>query len=87
MYHCHLNMGSCVVIKLQLFKHSSSPLRLKEVQSQRSGCITFDLEEDGVMCQDRRMCPILPFSCPVTYVSSWIFVWLSQMFIKLVLRS
>lgn len=87
MYHCHLNVGSCVVIKLQLFKHSSSPLRLKEMQGQRSGCIMFDLEEDGIKCQDRRMCPILPFSCPVTYVSCWIFVWLSQMFIKLVLRS
>ena len=41
-------MGSCVIIKLQLFKHSSSPLRLKEMQGQLSGCITFDLEEDGV---------------------------------------
>ena len=87
MYHCHLNVGSCVVIKLQLFKHSSSPLRLKEVQSQRSGCITFDLEEDGVKCHDRRMRPILPFSCPITYVNCWIFVWLFQMSITLVLRS
>lgn len=87
LYHCHLNVGSCVVIKLQLFKHSSSPLRLKEMQGQRSGCIISHLEEDSVKCQDNRMCPTFPFTCPVTYVSYWIFVWSSQMFINSVLRS
>lgn len=55
LYHFHLNVGSSVVIKLQLFKHSSSPLRLKNTPSQLSRCIMYDLEEDGVTCQESRM--------------------------------